>query len=132
MNRDFDRKEKAYSLNQLTGLVQCLVNKNVLIDLQNETSVAGTIVHVDGYMNVSLKTVVYIDQLGRQFPMDNFMTGAKYIRYVHIPKEMKIKPELEEHIKRMTQVKQKPTKRTFKTKRAQENQLRTLAENQML
>ncbi|XP_058118902.1 U7 snRNA-associated Sm-like protein LSm10 [Anopheles coustani] len=90
MNRKCDRKERFFSLNHLTGLVQCLINQNVLIDLQNETSVAGTITNVDGYMNVSMKTVVYIDQLGQQFPMDNFMILPKYIRYVHIPKEPNI------------------------------------------
>ncbi|KFB40834.1 hypothetical protein ZHAS_00008354 [Anopheles sinensis] len=134
MHRKCDRKERFFSLNHLTGLVQCLINQNVLIDLQNETSVAGTITDVDGYMNISMKTVVYIDQLGQQFPMDNFMILPKYIRYVHIPKEISVKPAFEEHIKRMTQssVNKVPKKVSLKTKRAQENQLRTLAENQML
>ncbi|XP_052869959.1 U7 snRNA-associated Sm-like protein LSm10 [Anopheles cruzii] len=124
--------EKLNSLNELTGLVQCLVDRNTLIDLRNETSVAGTIVHVDGFMNITMENVVYIDQLGKQFPMDTFMICPQYIRYVHIPKEINIRHALQEHIASNTSVKRKQQHRTFKQKRAQENQLLTLAENNML
>ncbi|ETN58728.1 5'-nucleotidase domain-containing protein 1 [Anopheles darlingi] len=87
MNRERDNREKLNSLNELTGLVQRLVNRNVLIDLRNETSVAGTVIHVDGYMNISLENVVYIDQKGKQFLMDNFMIYPKYLRCIHLPQE---------------------------------------------
>uniref|UniRef100_A0A182HKK3 Sm domain-containing protein n=1 Tax=Anopheles arabiensis TaxID=7173 RepID=A0A182HKK3_ANOAR len=80
-------KEKYNSVNHLTGLAQCLIDRNTIIDLRNETMVAGTIVDVDGYMNVTMENAVYIDQLGRQYPLDNFMVYSKYIRYIHIPKD---------------------------------------------
>uniref|UniRef100_A0A8W7PMA6 Uncharacterized protein n=1 Tax=Anopheles coluzzii TaxID=1518534 RepID=A0A8W7PMA6_ANOCL len=41
-------KEKYNSVNHLTGLAQCLIDRNTIIDLRNETMVAGTIVDVDG------------------------------------------------------------------------------------
>uniref|UniRef100_A0A182S9K8 LSM domain-containing protein n=1 Tax=Anopheles maculatus TaxID=74869 RepID=A0A182S9K8_9DIPT len=107
---EMSRKEKYNTVNYLTGVAQCLIRKNTLIDLQNETSVAGKIVAVDGYvsectlhrlcimqgwdgcsgfrfMNVTMENVVYIDQLGRQYLLDNFVIYSKYIRYIHIPKE---------------------------------------------
>uniref|UniRef100_A0A182NQJ4 5'-nucleotidase domain-containing protein 1 n=1 Tax=Anopheles dirus TaxID=7168 RepID=A0A182NQJ4_9DIPT len=85
---EMDKKEKFNSVNHLTGLAQCLIDRNILVDLRNETSVAGTIVNVDGYMNICMENAVYIDQLGKQYPLDNFMVYSKYIRYIHIPEEL--------------------------------------------
>ncbi|XP_058455751.1 U7 snRNA-associated Sm-like protein LSm10 [Malaya genurostris] len=133
MYRMTDKKERFHSLNELTGLAQCLINKNILIDLRNETSVAGKITDVDGFMNISMQNVVYFDQLGKQFRIDEFMIYPRYIRYIHIPNSIEITPVLEEYIKKQTTRKPKePVKRTFKMKRAQQKQLETLAENNMI
>lgn len=48
MSRMTDKKERYNSFNDLTALTQCLVDRNILIDLRNETSVAGKITNVDG------------------------------------------------------------------------------------
>ncbi|XP_055607134.1 U7 snRNA-associated Sm-like protein LSm10 [Uranotaenia lowii] len=125
------RKERYHSLNDLVGLAQCLVGQNILIDLRHEASVAGKIASVDGFMNIAMENVVYIDQLGKQFSMEEFMIYPRYIRYIHVPESIEIVPALEEHIKRQT-VRQPKARRTFKLKRAQENQQRTLAENNMI
>uniref|UniRef100_A0A182QN48 Sm domain-containing protein n=1 Tax=Anopheles farauti TaxID=69004 RepID=A0A182QN48_9DIPT len=131
---NFDKKEKFNSVNHLTGLAQCLINRNILIDLRNETSVAGTIINVDGHMNICMENVVYIDQLGKQYPLDNFTIYSKYIRYIHIPEEINMTAALEERIKSLGQPTRIVTnkKATYKEKRAKMYQLQTLAENQML
>uniref|UniRef100_A0A8D8GDM6 U7 snRNA-associated Sm-like protein LSm10 n=1 Tax=Culex pipiens TaxID=7175 RepID=A0A8D8GDM6_CULPI len=132
MSRMTDKKERYNSFNDLTALTQCLVDRNILIDLRNETSVAGKITNVDGFMNISMENVVYIDELGKQFRMDEFMIYPRYIRYIHIPKELEIKPVLEQHFANLSGARkqqQKPVRRTYKMKRAQQNQLETLAEN---
>ncbi|XP_035902248.1 U7 snRNA-associated Sm-like protein LSm10 [Anopheles stephensi] len=130
---EMNRKEKYNTVNYVTGFAQCLIRKNALIDLQNETSVAGKIVAVDGFMNVTMENVVYIDQLGKQYLLDNFMIYSKYIRYIHIPKEMDIKASFSEYINSMTG-RQKPVdkKLTFKQKRAKLAHYSTLAENKMV
>ncbi|XP_029716930.2 U7 snRNA-associated Sm-like protein LSm10 [Aedes albopictus] len=129
MSRMTDRKERYNILNELAGLAQCLVNRNILIDLRNESSVAGRITNVDGFMNISMENVVLIDQLGKHFRMEEFMIYPRYIRYIHIPESLEIVPALEEHIKRQTTRKPRaPVKRTYKMKRAQLNQQHTLAE----
>lgn len=51
MSRFTDRKERFNALNDLTGLAQCLVDRNILIDLRNESSVAGKITNVDGWVS---------------------------------------------------------------------------------
>ncbi|EAT34312.1 AAEL013425-PA [Aedes aegypti] len=82
-----------------------------------------------GFMNISMENVVLIDQLGKHFRMEEFMIYPRYVRYIHIPESIEIVPALEEHIKRETTRKPRaPVKRTYKMKRAQLNQQRTLAE----
>ncbi|XP_055604997.1 U7 snRNA-associated Sm-like protein LSm10 [Uranotaenia lowii] len=85
------RKERYHSLNDLVGLAQCLVGQNILIDLRHEASVAGKIASVDGFMNIAMENVVYIDQLGKQFPMEEFMIYPRYIRYIHVPESVEVK-----------------------------------------
>ncbi|XP_052901844.1 U7 snRNA-associated Sm-like protein LSm10 [Anopheles moucheti] len=130
---NYKGKEKYNSVNYVTGFAQCLIDRNTLIDLQNETSVAGTIVDVDGFMNVTMENAVYIDQLGRQYLLDNFVIYSKYIRYIHVPKDMNIKASFEDYLNSVT-VKKKPVdkKRTFKQKRAMQNNIATMLENNMV
>ncbi|XP_050071567.1 U7 snRNA-associated Sm-like protein LSm10 [Anopheles maculipalpis] len=130
---EMNRKEKYNSVNYLTGLAQCIIRKNTLIELQNDTSVAGKVVGVDGFMNVTMENVVYIDQLGQQYLLDNFVIYSKYIRYIHIPKEINMKASFEDYIN-STKGRKKPVdkKLTFKQKRAQQAHYSTLVENKMV
>uniref|UniRef100_A0A903Z015 Sm domain-containing protein n=1 Tax=Anopheles minimus TaxID=112268 RepID=A0A903Z015_9DIPT len=130
---DLKGKEKFHSVNYLIGLAQCLIGRNTLIDLQNEASVAGTIVDVDGFMNVTTENVVYIDQLGRQYLLDSLVIYAKYIRYLHIPKDMNIKSSFEDYINSMTRKKKPAEKKlTFRQKRSMLNNFATMVENNMV
>ncbi|XP_061505252.1 U7 snRNA-associated Sm-like protein LSm10 [Anopheles gambiae] len=125
-------KEKYNSVNHLTGLAQCLIDRNTIIDLRNETMVAGTIVDVDGYMNVTMENAVYVDQLGRQYPLDNFMVYSKYIRYIHIPKDVKILPSFENYLSSMAGPQRGEKKKlTFREKRTKMSNLNTMMENNM-
>jgi small nuclear ribonucleoprotein (snRNP)-like protein len=124
----YSRKEKFHILNELTGLVHCLINRNVLIDLRHDVSVAGKIVSVDGFMNISMQNVVYIDEAGLQYPMEEFTVFPRYLRYIHLPKELDIRNTLEAFIVAQGIPPKVVKKRTFKQKRAQDNQKRTLLE----
>ncbi|XP_053695359.1 U7 snRNA-associated Sm-like protein LSm10 [Sabethes cyaneus] len=127
------KREIYRSLNELVCLPQCLVGQNILIDMRNETSVAGKITNVDGFMTIFMKNAVYIDELGKHYQMEEFMIYPRCVRYIHIPETITIVPALEEHIAKMTARKPKnPTKMTFKIKRARQYQQQTLAENKMV
>lgn len=49
MNNAKNRKEIYQEYNTLASVPHVLLNMNTMIDLRNETTVAGTIEHVDGY-----------------------------------------------------------------------------------
>lgn len=104
--------------NSLACVPFILRNKNTVVDLWNDTSIAGTIEDVDGYclcfvfrkyfvfsifsififdffkllqfrfMNITMQNVVFIDQRGKMHPLDNFFVRARNVKYIHIPKEV--------------------------------------------
>ncbi len=96
--------------NTLASLPSALVNKSVLIDLRNETSVAGTIDDVDGYenkqnilslhklrryfdssyMNIRFSEAVFIDEKGLQYPIKSYMVASRQIRQFHIPEDVSL------------------------------------------
>jgi hypothetical protein len=42
------------------------------------------------YMNICMEKVVYIDQKGLQYELDNFTVYPRFIRYIHIPRHVSI------------------------------------------
>ncbi|KAL7735059.1 hypothetical protein ACLKA6_005146 [Drosophila palustris] len=105
-----------------------LQGRAVLIDLRNETSVAGIINVSDGHMTCELTQAVFIDRNGEHHAFDNFMVRNRMIRLLHVPADLDIGAELlqqQKHRKRVGQAKTK-AKPTFKQKRAEERHKETL------
>lgn len=103
------RVEGFLQYNTLTIVPTLLKNKNTILDLRNETSVAGTIDDVDGwvnyimpfkiemvniqiwssrYMNVTMKNAVFMDQRNNQHSFESYFVPARTIRYIHIPESV--------------------------------------------
>ncbi|XP_059049209.1 U7 snRNA-associated Sm-like protein LSm10 [Achroia grisella] len=81
-------KERFLYHNTLLCLVKALQDKNITLDLRNDSYVCGQIITVDGYMNISLCSAVYCDPQGNEFFFDNLFIQGRNIRYVHIPENM--------------------------------------------
>ncbi|KAJ6631756.1 U7 snRNA-associated Sm-like protein LSm10, partial [Pseudolycoriella hygida] len=79
------RREAYLQHNELVIVPHLLKNKNTIIDLRNETSVAGTIDDVDGYMNVAMRNAVFLDQRNKQHSFESYFIPARTIRYIHLP-----------------------------------------------
>lgn len=58
------KAEKYHFYNSLVCLVKALTDRYTLIDLRNDSCVSGKIAHVDGYMNVEMKDVVFYNPRG--------------------------------------------------------------------
>lgn len=99
--------------NTLNCVPQLLIGYNTIVDLRNETSVAGHVDHVDGYrncsklphiyinsnispphrfMNIDMTNAVFIDQQLQQHPFDLFHIPARNVRYIHIPDDVNTPP----------------------------------------
>lgn len=83
-------REKKNSYNLLIGLIQSLQSQSLLIELSNNTQVAGKLDICDGYMNLTLSHVVFIDRDDKQYGFDTFMIRKRCIRYIHLPKNVSI------------------------------------------
>lgn len=84
----FSAKENFLISNTLNCIPLLLEGEAVLIDLRNDTSVAGRIDNTDGNMNIHLKEVVFIDRHGGQHPFNEFMIRERMIRQIHIPEHI--------------------------------------------
>lgn len=85
-----NRREKHNSYNSLVGLIQSLINRNLLIEINNNVQVAGTLDYCDGFLNLSLKNVVVIDINNETYGFNDFMIRKRTIRYIHIPNDVSI------------------------------------------
>ncbi|XP_017027955.1 U7 snRNA-associated Sm-like protein LSm10 [Drosophila kikkawai] len=128
--QQFSAREKYLVSNTLNCWPVMLQGHSVLIDLHNETSVAGIIDCADGHMTCELSKVVFIDRNGIQHPFDHFMVRNRMIRQIHIPTDLDVEQELrqamERGVLRRKRVETKGGKRTFKQKRAEMRHKETL------
>jgi len=87
-------KEFHQSLNTLSCLViQCIGHKTT-VELRNEGYVTGIVSNVDGFMNVTMKKVTFVDPLGNKKDFDDFFVQNRLIRIVQIPSKIDIKAAL--------------------------------------
>ncbi|EDW09719.1 uncharacterized protein LOC6579911 [Drosophila mojavensis] len=123
---NFSGREKYLISNTLNCLPIILQGRAVLIDLRNETSVAGIISIADGHMTCELTDAVFIDRNGKCHAFDNFLIRNRMIRLLHVPADLDIKHELSQLQRRPANRNKTKTKRTFKQKRAEERHKETL------
>lgn len=120
---NFSGREKYLISNTLNCLPIILQGRAVLIDLRNETSVAGIISIADGHMTCELTDAVFIDRNGQCHAFDNFLIRNRMIRLLHVPADLDIEHELSQLLRKPNRTK---AKRTFKQKRAEERHKETL------
>ncbi|EDW74733.1 uncharacterized protein Dwil_GK15741 [Drosophila willistoni] len=129
---EYSSREKYLIANTLNCWPVMLQGHPVLMDLYNETSVAGIVDIADGHMNCELIHVVFIDRNGGQHLFDNFMVRNRMIRQIHIPDhidaEQELRQAMERGVLRRNRGGDKPknTKRTYKQKRAEVRHKETL------
>ncbi|XP_028155466.1 U7 snRNA-associated Sm-like protein LSm10 [Diabrotica virgifera virgifera] len=120
------KKELFFYHNYLTGLIKALEGEYTVIDLRNESSIAGRISRVDGFMNIDMDDVIFRDALGNEYCFEQFFVRHRNIRYVHIPKELNCMELIQENISGMRRVKPDKRKITFKQFRALKYQQETV------
>ncbi|XP_055844942.1 U7 snRNA-associated Sm-like protein LSm10 [Episyrphus balteatus] len=113
-------KEKYLICNSLACIPTLLEGQSILIDLRNETSVAGRILNADGFMNIHLYEAVFIDRHGLQYEFDEFIVKNRCIRQIQIPKEINIANELDKMMSKVGKREPRNQKRNLKEKRAKD------------
>lgn len=92
----FSAKENFLVSNTLNCIPMLLEGEAVLIDLRNDSSLAGRIESTDGHMNIHLKEVVFIDRHGGQHPFNEFMVRERMIRQMHIPEHINMMQRIQD------------------------------------
>lgn len=120
-------KEFHQSLNTLSCLVIQCIGHRTTVELRNEGYVTGLVSSVDGFMNVTMKKVTFVDPLGNRKKFDEFFVQNRLIRIVQIPSVIDIKAA-------MTRVesKKKTTQQTPHISRARQKILKVREERRMV
>lgn len=122
----YTAREKYLISNTLNCLPVLMQGRAVLLDLRNETSVAGIMSSADGHMNCELTHAVFIDRNGQYYPFDYLMVRNRMIRQLHVPADFNVGKELLQQQRRRAERPKTNTKRTFKQKRAEVRHQETL------
>lgn len=81
-------REIQKATNTLVCLLQGLTGHVAKIELRNEASLVGKIMHVDGFMDVDMSNVSYTDIENKTTRFDDFHIQGKNIRFVQVPDEL--------------------------------------------
>lgn len=87
-------KEKFLKVNTLACLVGQCVGHVTTVELRNEAFVSGKVVHVDGFMNVTLEKAKFTDPCGNRRTFDQFYVQCRLIRGVQIPSRIDMRQAL--------------------------------------
>ncbi|XP_062501566.1 U7 snRNA-associated Sm-like protein LSm10 [Corticium candelabrum] len=97
-----DVEERQQSRRTLVCLLQALEGRNTTIELRNETSIDGRVVHVDGMMNVALASATFNTPDGTKLELQDAFIQGRQIRYVHIPEDIDIMQAIRKQISELT------------------------------
>ncbi|XP_071482529.1 U7 snRNA-associated Sm-like protein LSm10 [Diadema antillarum] len=82
------RREKFKSKHTLICLLQALQGRITTVELRNECTATGYIDTVDGFMNVTMSRVLFVNQDGQKTHMESFFVQGSLIRYVQVPDDV--------------------------------------------
>lgn len=91
-------KEQFLKHNTLTCIVELCVGHKTTVELRNEAHVSGRVIEVDGFMNVTMKKVIFTDPCGRKKAFDDFFVHSRLIRFVQIPSYIDLSSGLQDQI----------------------------------
>ena len=80
-------------------LLKAIEGLETTVELRGEKEVTGKIIHVDGYMNITMKYVTF-KSLSQEKKFVDFFVNGRNIRYVHIPDEIDMKQAMEATIQK--------------------------------
>ncbi|XP_052791833.1 U7 snRNA-associated Sm-like protein LSm10 [Mya arenaria] len=90
-------REKFYFTNTMLCLLKVVEGMETTVELHGEKEVTGRVVHVDGYMNITMHHVTIKYPRGSK-KFDEFFVNGRQVRYVHIPDTVDIKKAMEAEI----------------------------------
>ena len=92
-------RERFLITNTMVCLLKAVEGLKTTVELRNEKQVTGTVIKVDGYMNITMKNVVYETMKGKVC-FDDFYVNGRNIRYVHIPDEVDMRKGMDAQIRK--------------------------------
>lgn len=91
-------RDRHYYINTLAGLVKACEGRRTVLELRDNTSIFGTIVSVDGHLNIIMSSVVYKRPQCKTLRFDEFFVRGNKLRHVLIPNDVDIREAIEQQL----------------------------------
>ncbi|TRY73593.1 hypothetical protein TCAL_03343 [Tigriopus californicus] len=101
-------QESFLKFNTLSCVAGLCVNHVTTVELRNDSHVTGLVKEVDGFMNVVMDDVEFVDPRHNRMKFSTFFVQNRLVRYIHIPKEIDIVAALPKVLERRKRTKGPP------------------------
>ncbi|XP_054753174.2 U7 snRNA-associated Sm-like protein LSm10 [Lytechinus pictus] len=101
-------REKYKARHTLVCLLRAVVGRITTVELRNECSATGYVDDVDGFMNVTMSKVLFVNMDGEKTHMDSFFVQASLVRYVQIPDDINMVKAMKRQLMSMNPQKPAP------------------------
>ena len=111
------RREKFKFKHTMVCLLRAVIGRITTVELRNECCATGYIDDVDGFMNITMSKVLFIDQDGKKTHMESFFVQGALSRYVQIPDDIDMTKVMQKEVRNLNPKKNLPgsmTGRKFK------------------
>ena len=105
--------EKFKTEQTLVCLLHACKGYTTTVELVDESSIYGKIIHVDGFMNITMLGVTFTQVNGRVQKFDEIFIQGNKIRFVHLPDEIDIRSAIQEQLDAINRTRNRPM-RTYR------------------
>lgn len=109
-------KETFHMRNTLAVLLVAMVDRKVLVELKNESTVVGTIVEADGFGNLTLVDAQIISIKNHKVKARLTHVKSSAMRYVRLPDDVTPAYEIKQQFSKLAKQRKERTVMPFKVK----------------
>ena len=102
--------EKFKTEQTLVCLLHACKGYTTTVELVDESSIYGKIIHVDGFMNITMVRVIFTQVNGRVQKFDEIFIQGTKIRFVHLPDEIDIRSAIREQLDAINKTRNRPAR----------------------
>ena len=94
-------REKFKVKHTMVCLLRAVVGRITTVELRNECCATGYVDDVDGFMNVTMSKVLFVDQDEHKTHMESFFVQGSLIRYVQIPDDIDMVKVMQQEVRNL-------------------------------
>ena len=109
-------REAFHMKNTLAVLLVAMVDRKVLVEMKNDSTIVGTVIEADGFGNLTLSDAQIISIKGFKVKAELTHVKSSAMRYVRLPNDVNPSYEIKQQFSKLAQQKKERKVMPFKVK----------------